>query len=44
MCMSAIKFVTGMVDADAHKKAQESLDSVLAGARRQLVEEHTEVD
>ena len=33
-----------MVDVDAHKKAQESLDSVLAGARRQLVEEHTEVD
>jgi len=32
------------VDADAHKKAQEALDGVLAGARRQLVEEHTEVD
>lgn len=32
------------VDADAHKKAQESLDSVLAGALHQLAEEHPEVD
>ena len=30
------------VDADAHKNAQEYLDSVLAGARRQLVEAHPE--
>ena len=31
------------VDADAHKKAQEALDGVLAGARRQLKEEHPEL-
>ena len=31
------------VDADAHKKAQEALDGVLAGARRHLKEEHPEL-